>query len=179
MLHAIIMAGGAGTRFWPASRTLQPKQLLTMAGDRSMIQATVDRLEGLVPSEISDFTYLGGPVKWSSPKDAWRRPIVFEQEESNVFLNINCYRRRDKPAAKTVEGTGSPFVPLREPDYKYTRLKFHDLRAATAATEKRNVIVFRLGDILYKIEATSGEAERRKNLAADAAHAIWKSKQTQ
>lgn len=51
MLHAIIMAGGAGTRFWPASRTLMPKQLLTLDGDRSMIQGTVDRLEGLVPVE--------------------------------------------------------------------------------------------------------------------------------
>lgn len=51
MLHAIIMAGGAGTRFWPASRTLTPKQLLTLYGERSMIQGTVDRLEGLIPAE--------------------------------------------------------------------------------------------------------------------------------
>jgi len=48
MLHSVIMAGGAGTRFWPASRVDQPKQLLNLAGDRSMIQSTVDRLEGLV-----------------------------------------------------------------------------------------------------------------------------------
>lgn len=41
------MAGGAGTRFWPASRKAMPKQLLTLTGDRSMIQATADRLEGL------------------------------------------------------------------------------------------------------------------------------------
>ncbi|HEV3339750.1 MAG TPA: mannose-1-phosphate guanylyltransferase, partial [Pirellulales bacterium] len=51
MLHAIIMAGGSGTRFWPESRDLRPKQLLRFAGDRSMIQATVDRLEGLLPPE--------------------------------------------------------------------------------------------------------------------------------
>jgi mannose-1-phosphate guanylyltransferase len=48
MMHATIMAGGAGTRFWPASRKLTPKQLLTLVGDRSMLQSTVDRLEGLV-----------------------------------------------------------------------------------------------------------------------------------
>jgi len=48
MLHSVIMAGGAGTRFWPASRVDQPKQLLNLAGDRTMIQSTVDRLEGLV-----------------------------------------------------------------------------------------------------------------------------------
>ncbi len=51
MLHAIIMAGGAGTRFWPASRTLMPKQLLTLSGERSMIQGTIDRLDGLVPAD--------------------------------------------------------------------------------------------------------------------------------
>ena len=32
MLHAVIMAGGSGTRFWPASRKLNPKQLLALAG---------------------------------------------------------------------------------------------------------------------------------------------------
>ena len=51
MLHAIIMAGGSGTRFWPASRAAQPKQLLNLAGDETMIQATASRLDGLVPPE--------------------------------------------------------------------------------------------------------------------------------
>ncbi|KAA5545277.1 NTP transferase domain-containing protein [Roseiconus nitratireducens] len=49
MLYAVIMAGGSGTRFWPASRKMKPKQLLSLAGDRTMIQATSDRLTGLVP----------------------------------------------------------------------------------------------------------------------------------
>jgi mannose-1-phosphate guanylyltransferase len=51
MLHAVIMAGGAGTRFWPESRGARPKQLLPLAGPRTMIQATLDRLEGLIPTE--------------------------------------------------------------------------------------------------------------------------------
>ena len=51
MLHATIMAGGAGTRFWPASRKLTPKQLLTLTGERSMLQSTADRLKGLCPPE--------------------------------------------------------------------------------------------------------------------------------
>lgn len=48
MLHAIIMAGGSGTRFWPESRREMPKQLLRLSGDRTMIQSTVDRLGSLV-----------------------------------------------------------------------------------------------------------------------------------
>ncbi|MBX7167204.1 MAG: NTP transferase domain-containing protein [Pirellulales bacterium] len=51
MLHAVIMAGGAGTRFWPESRAALPKQLLDLLGGRTMIQATFDRLAGLVPRE--------------------------------------------------------------------------------------------------------------------------------
>jgi mannose-1-phosphate guanylyltransferase len=51
MLHAVIMAGGSGTRFWPESRSARPKQLLKLIGNRTMIQSTVDRLEGLVPAD--------------------------------------------------------------------------------------------------------------------------------
>jgi mannose-1-phosphate guanylyltransferase len=51
MLHAIVMAGGSGTRFWPASRAALPKQLLPLAGERTLLQDTIDRLAGLVPPE--------------------------------------------------------------------------------------------------------------------------------
>jgi mannose-1-phosphate guanylyltransferase len=51
MLHAVIMAGGSGTRFWPASRQTLPKQLLRMTGESSMLQATFDRLNKLVSPE--------------------------------------------------------------------------------------------------------------------------------
>jgi mannose-1-phosphate guanylyltransferase len=45
------MAGGLGTRFWPQSRRHLPKQFLTIAGRRSLLQETVDRLRGVVPNE--------------------------------------------------------------------------------------------------------------------------------
>jgi mannose-1-phosphate guanylyltransferase len=51
MLHALIMAGGSGTRFWPESRSGTPKQLLRLMGERSMIQLTADRLGGLIPPQ--------------------------------------------------------------------------------------------------------------------------------
>src|SRR5438552_77480 len=49
MLHAMIMAGGGGTRFWPRSRQQRPKQFLTLTGDRSLLQQAYDRLEAQVP----------------------------------------------------------------------------------------------------------------------------------
>lgn len=51
MLHAIIMAGGSGTRFWPASRRATPKQLLSLVGDESMIAQTAARFGDLAPPE--------------------------------------------------------------------------------------------------------------------------------
>ncbi len=51
MLHAVIMAGGSGTRFWPASRNKYPKQLLQLVGDKTMLQSTSARLEGLISPE--------------------------------------------------------------------------------------------------------------------------------
>lgn len=46
-LLPVIMAGGSGTRLWPLSRESYPKQFLTLAGDDSMLQATIARLAGL------------------------------------------------------------------------------------------------------------------------------------
>lgn len=50
-LYAVIMAGGSGTRFWPASRANRPKQFLPISGARPMIAETFARLDGLVPRE--------------------------------------------------------------------------------------------------------------------------------
>lgn len=49
--YVIVMAGGRGERFWPVSRERQPKQLLTLLGNRSLLQQTVDRVLPLVPPE--------------------------------------------------------------------------------------------------------------------------------
>ena len=48
--YAVIMAGGVGTRFWPHSRRRRPKQFLAMDGRRTLLQATTDRLRGVVAS---------------------------------------------------------------------------------------------------------------------------------
>ncbi|MFS2122306.1 mannose-1-phosphate guanylyltransferase/mannose-6-phosphate isomerase [Pseudomonas sp. Pseusp97] len=48
MIIPVIMAGGSGSRLWPLSRQLNPKQFLRLADDRlSMLQATIERLRGL------------------------------------------------------------------------------------------------------------------------------------
>ena len=51
MLHAVILTGGSGTRFWPLSREKMPKQLLHILGDQSMLAMTLERAVALVPEE--------------------------------------------------------------------------------------------------------------------------------
>lgn len=82
MRHAVIMAGGSGTRLWPMSRAGMPKQLLPFINGRSLLEIAVSRLETLVPADrihicagevhrrvivdrlaaIDDRRYLGEPV---------------------------------------------------------------------------------------------------------------------
>ena len=42
--HVVILAGGSGTRLWPRSRERLPKHLLTLHGERSLLQTTYDRV---------------------------------------------------------------------------------------------------------------------------------------
>ncbi|ELO5606763.1 mannose-1-phosphate guanylyltransferase/mannose-6-phosphate isomerase [Escherichia coli] len=47
MIIPIIMAGGSGTRLWPLSRSLYPKQFLSLTNENSLLQETLKRLDGL------------------------------------------------------------------------------------------------------------------------------------
>jgi mannose-1-phosphate guanylyltransferase len=48
-VHAVILAGGRGTRFWPRSRSRTPKQLLNIVGKQTMLEQTAARLRPLIP----------------------------------------------------------------------------------------------------------------------------------
>jgi len=58
-MYCVIMAGGRGTRFWPASRKHNPKQLLNIVGNESMLQMTVDRLVKM--KNVEDVFIVTGP----------------------------------------------------------------------------------------------------------------------
>ena len=49
--YAVILCGGSGTRLWPLSRTLRPKQLLALNGEETLLQQTAARLLAHVPAE--------------------------------------------------------------------------------------------------------------------------------
>lgn len=52
-MYALILAGGSGTRLWPYSRSKRPKQFLSIGGERTMLQTTVDRIRpSLAPEQV-------------------------------------------------------------------------------------------------------------------------------
>lgn len=78
-VHAVILAGGRGTRFWPRSRIRTPKQLLNIVGDRTMLQQTVERLKPLIPANriwTVTNTEQGAAVRKQVPAAARKRVLL-------------------------------------------------------------------------------------------------------
>ena len=77
--YALLMAGGSGTRLWPLSRRVHPKQLLKLQGDRSLYRLAVDRLQPLFsPEHILVITAkdMADGLKVQSPEIPERNFIV-------------------------------------------------------------------------------------------------------
>src|SRR5947208_1038505 len=50
-IYALILAGGSGERFWPLRRKARPKQLLRLVSQKTLLEETIARIEGLVPPD--------------------------------------------------------------------------------------------------------------------------------
>ncbi len=84
--HGLILAGGRGTRFWPRSRRRHAKQVLNVVGERSLIQATVDRLSPLIPPErlwILTNDFVRDEIVRQLPQIP-KRQIIAEPEQRNT-----------------------------------------------------------------------------------------------
>ncbi len=103
MLHAMIMAGGGGTRFWPRSRDRRPKQFLSFAGDRTLLQETVDRIAAQVSPERT----------WVLTGDAYRADTAAQLPELPASHVIGEPARRDTAACV---GLGAAVIAKEDPD---------------------------------------------------------------
>lgn len=90
--YGLILAGGRGTRFWPRSRKRSAKQVLNVVGDRSLIQATVDRLAPVIPPErlwILTNDHLRDTIVEQLP-DVPKRQIISEPAQRNTAPAIGA-----------------------------------------------------------------------------------------
>ena len=88
-LYAVILAGGSGTRFWPLSRHLYPKQLLRILGEETLIQQTMHRVLRCVPANqvlISTNTAQADSIRFQLGewKDELSHNFVIEPEARNT-----------------------------------------------------------------------------------------------
>src|SRR6476646_3713741 len=110
-VYPVIMAGGSGTRFWPLSRQLFPKQLLKIIGDETLIQQTMRRVvTGAPPERVMISTNPPQAesirVQLSGWKDALKDNFVLEPEGRNTAPAIALVAlelvRRDPDAVMLV-----------------------------------------------------------------------------
>ncbi len=87
-LYAVILAGGCGTRFWPVSRRLKPKQFLNITGSKTLLQQTISRILGrVIPANIYVVTgevYQKEAQRQTAPFKIPRRNILAEPEGKNT-----------------------------------------------------------------------------------------------
>jgi mannose-1-phosphate guanylyltransferase/mannose-6-phosphate isomerase len=84
--HVVILAGGSGTRLWPASRTTLPKQFLNLRGGKSLFQETIERAsalrtEGMI-IVVTHKDHMGQIIsQWNalSPKESPQRRVVLSE----------------------------------------------------------------------------------------------------
>ena len=138
-LYAVIMAGGSGTRLWPRSRKKKPKQLLDIVSSKTMIQETVDRLEGLVDADHV-FVVVGAAHSQEIDRQLALVPsenILIEPQGRNTAPCIGLaaihIRARDKDAVMVV----LPSDHLIKNANRFRKI----LKAAAAAAQKGKSLV--------------------------------------
>jgi len=104
-MFAIILAGGSGSRLWPLSRELYPKQLLNLNSDKSLLQSTFERLKTFMPSEnIVSITNVkhAGNVKLQLENIAKNVSVLSEPSSKNtapaIALATKFIQEKDEDA---------------------------------------------------------------------------------
>ncbi len=102
--YALILAGGSGQRFWPISRDAQPKQLLKLFGEKTLLELTIERLDGFVPKE--NILILTNQQQEASVR-ALFKDLPPENIVDHLIKNHTEFQRVLSNAALAAENSGS------------------------------------------------------------------------
>ncbi len=139
-MKVLILAGGSGTRFWPLSRRHHPKQLLALDDERSLLQATVDRLAPLVlPADV-----------WVCTTAALAEAVRAQLPEvpSEQVLEEPCGRNTAPAIGWALGAMPDPqgIVAVLPADHRFTDpTAFRRTLAAAAEHARRDDLVLTLG----------------------------------
>src|SRR5437016_6032787 len=155
MLTPVILSGGAGTRLWPLSRELYPKQLLPLTGERTMLQQTAARLEGLgvcAPVVVCNEAHRFLVAEQLRQINSEPRAIVLEPFGRNtapaIALAAHAALKGTKAeankATKAEANAGEPVLLVLPADHVIRDVPaFHKaIRAALGAAEQGQLVTF-------------------------------------
>jgi mannose-1-phosphate guanylyltransferase len=120
MQYGVIMAGGAGTRLWPLSRSARPKQLLSIVRGKSLLQLSYERLRGVLPPErifVCTNASHGAAVRENLPElpaDNLLGEPVGRDTANAVGFPAAIIRKRDKDAVMAVTTADHVIEPVEK-----------------------------------------------------------------
>ena len=157
-LTPVVLSGGAGTRLWPLSRELYPKQLLPLTGEHTMLQETVLRLEGLAvtaPVVVCNDAHRFVVAEQLRAIHAPARSIVLEPAGRNTAPAIAL-------AALAAIGTGASdaLLLVLPADHVIRDVSAFQVAVQTAATAARSGKLVTFGVVPHSPETGYGYIER-------------------
>ncbi len=184
MLWSLIMAGGSGTRFWPESRSLKPKQFLSIFGKKTLIEQTVNRLHPVIPSsrvlvitnkqhvklagkllKLSSGQIVGEPVGRNTAPCAVLAAAMFLKRDPKAVIailpsdhriaNEALFRKALSAASKFTEQTGLPVTFGIKPAFANTGYGYLEMGPKFSKSQGLNV--FRLKRFHEKPDAAKAK----------------------
>jgi len=156
-VHAVIPAGGAGTRLWPLSREQFPKQLISLTGDDTLLQLTAKRLQGIsasYPLAAESIIVCGEEHRFTTAeqlrKSAIKARIILEPQARNTAPALTL------AAQSLVSGGGDSIMVVMPADHAVVDIAAFQQAVATAIRYAGEGKIVTLGIVPTRAETGYG-----------------------